>query len=383
MRRSSDPVRLVDASKLTHAVLGRRASAPTSPSPDSIARVVAKFASAAEATSPRNSSVASNEERRVAVPAEICAHAEQLRAFLSLHEGHVNVDVTEEAERGYKDVTPLMHACAMGSTTCLQLLLSAGGDPNVAVGQRRATALHVLCDQAPHEMDEVTPALMISLISAGAEVEAPDVHGMAPSHWACKRGNVECLRLLLDSGAEADAESRGAGGCTPAHLAAKNGHAGCLSLLLARGADPLRRHTRADEPCSHLSLLSMACHSGSAECVRILLRTHAFDPAEADWRQATWFAETHGGGADSRLARVLAEYAAQAVHSPRVKHGFGSMYARLTRAASSLVGNAPADAGPPGQALPQITPPSSPDASFSQGSSFSFSSQPSRMPIPA
>ena len=55
------------------------------------------------------------------------------------------------------------------------------------------------------------------LMDAGAKLQAVDLEGRTPLHWACQEGNVKSVELLLQRGADAtvvDAQKR-----TPAQLA--------------------------------------------------------------------------------------------------------------------------------------------------------------------
>ena len=57
---------------------------------------------------------------------------------------------------------------------------------------------------------------------------------MRAVHCAAKKGNTDCLRLLLESGASVDI--RDTSGATPLHYAADNNHIDAVKLLLEYGA---------------------------------------------------------------------------------------------------------------------------------------------------
>lgn len=71
------------------------------------------------------------------------------------------------------------------------------------------------------------------LINKGADVNQP---GWTPLHYAATKGNIEIMRLLIDSHAYLDAESPN--GTTPLMMAAHYGTPMATKLLLEEGADP-------------------------------------------------------------------------------------------------------------------------------------------------
>jgi hypothetical protein len=87
--------------------------------------------------------------------------------------------------------------------------------------------------------------------------------------WAAQKGSVECLQLLIISGANLEATMLGA--ATPLFLASQEGHQECVRLLLQAGANPNAKMTNGATPIFIASL------TGEMESVRLLLKFNA-DP---------------------------------------------------------------------------------------------------------
>jgi ankyrin repeat protein len=87
-------------------------------------------------------------------------------------------------------------------------------------------------------------------------------HGFTPLFIAAGKGHLECLRLLLESGA--DKEAKHTTGATPLFAAVENGHLECARLLLESGAD---RHVELSDGTTPLLC---AGHTGRHEFVLLL-----------------------------------------------------------------------------------------------------------------
>ena len=79
---------------------------------------------------------------------------------------------------------------------------------------------------------------ILSLINAGADVEARDKDGLTAMHCAASRGFQQCVASLV-SLCGADFEAKDKNGSTPLHYSVTLGHTDCTKLLLETfKADP-------------------------------------------------------------------------------------------------------------------------------------------------
>ena len=74
------------------------------------------------------------------------------------------------------------------------------------------------------------------LVSAGANVQLQQQHGLTALHAAAQHGNAPVVRMMLAADAQVDARHQPSG-LTALMLAAQHGHAAVVKLLLEAGAD--------------------------------------------------------------------------------------------------------------------------------------------------
>ena len=104
----------------------------------------------------------------------------------------------------------------------MALLLAAGARSSVADDMGH-TALH--CGVAAGCSAE----MLLKLLAAGGDVDAPDSHGFTPLHIAALHGRVKAAVVLVKAGARADALSER--NQTPAEVARAAGHEQIVLLL--------------------------------------------------------------------------------------------------------------------------------------------------------
>jgi len=101
-----------------------------------------------------------------------------------------------------------------------------------------------------------------------------NIKGLTPTHFAASEGHIDCLRLLIASGADVNKPDNTVKNNTPAHIAASKGHVDCLRLLISNGAD-LNTHSSLD-----ITPLQIACQFDNFGCVDVLLKAGAVDDEE-------------------------------------------------------------------------------------------------------
>lgn len=97
---------------------------------------------------------------------------------------------------------------------------------------------------------------------------------------AAEDGDVSLISSLLDEGADVNRVVDGRFPWTPLMHAASNGRTECVKLLLERGADP--DHQDLDFDCA----IAIAARGGHWDIVKLLVE-HKADPTLSDWRSMT------------------------------------------------------------------------------------------------
>ena len=138
------------------------------------------------------------------------------------------------------------------------------------------------------------------LVMGGANVNAEDCLGKTPLQWASQAGQEAAAVMLLTSGASAVPLTSDHTTCA-LHQAASYGHSQLACLLLDYGCSWGNHHgvSYVDLPAgvNHATPLHLACHSGSLETVKILLK-HGASLEKEDMNY-----ETAGGIAKRERAR--------------------------------------------------------------------------------
>ena len=191
--------------------------------------------------------------------AALCGFHDLVEHLISKYPQDVNAD------GGYY-MRPVLAALAGEHFKTADLLRHNGADPHVQ-GREEHTPLHsaVNCFSNFGHIKVVE-----KLIEYDADINAKNVHGSTPLHWASRGHHFkDCsiLRLLLKHGGDVNARSQS--GSTPLHEASKNGAMEVARLLLEYGADPEAEDDRG------MTALQVASEGEHDEVVKFLLERGA------------------------------------------------------------------------------------------------------------
>ena len=170
-----------------------------------------------------------------------------------------------DGEMVNKEGNTAMHiACQHGALGVLDYLLSEGvGAIDAQRSSDGGTPLMYASQNGHAECVE-------RLLKAGANVDLAQTEGSAAVHYACRHGHAKCLELLLAAKADANV-MRTVDGISPLMVASFNGETSCAEMLLKRG----KNVNVAQRSSNDLAALDYACREGHAETVALLLKHKA------------------------------------------------------------------------------------------------------------
>jgi ankyrin repeat protein len=154
-------------------------------------------------------------------------------------------------------------------------------------------------------------ALVQSLLSQKADVNALQADGSTALHWIVRADDLETADLLIRAGANVSAANRR--GVTPLDLACINGSAAMIRKLLEAGANPNSAHADGQ------TALMTAARTGNPDAVQVLLDKGASVNAKDSVAEQTalMFAVTEN---HPEAVRVLLDHGAEVnAHTTRVE----------------------------------------------------------------
>jgi len=203
--------------------------------------------------------------------AALCGFYDLTKRLIVRNPAHVNA-------RGGLMVSPLMAAVRGEYLGVAGLLLRYGADINVR-GRWEETLLHLACREISH-FD-----LVQWLLSHDVDVNAQNIAGCTPLHFAALNGSTQVCRILLKHNANINARDKR--GEAPLHnVATPNTHRhqlDIMQLLLEQGADVNIRDNDGCTPLHHSSWWQKEKNvprKGTVEGSRLLLKHGANIDAE-------------------------------------------------------------------------------------------------------
>uniref|UniRef100_A0ABD2X4X1 Uncharacterized protein n=1 Tax=Trichogramma kaykai TaxID=54128 RepID=A0ABD2X4X1_9HYME len=107
--------------------------------------------------------------------------------------------------------TSLHLALKNGHTKTFELLLRNGADPNGA-NKKELTPLHIICRGGNDDLFEVFFKIA-NEIKQTIQVDARDISGRTPLHWAVHYGRMKLVELLLRRGADVNSKDANENSC--------------------------------------------------------------------------------------------------------------------------------------------------------------------------
>ncbi|XP_035398109.1 ankyrin repeat and SOCS box protein 11 isoform X2 [Cygnus atratus] len=133
-------------------------------------------------------------------------------------------------------ITPLFNACCSGSVACVNMLLEFGAKPQL--GNHLASPIHEAVKRGHRECMEV-------LLAHEVDIDQEDLQHGTPLYVACTYQRTDCVKKLLELGANVNAGKRLD---SPLHAAATKSSVEIVVLLADYGANLKGRN--ADFKCA-------------------------------------------------------------------------------------------------------------------------------------
>ena len=181
------------------------------------------------------------------------------------------LEYTESPYTLDKEGYSTLHSAAFSSLVeFVELLIHHGADCNQKEAMYQRTSLHLACHRLNKGSGTAQELTVTLLLKDGAHVNAPDMNGDTPLHYAASGSNSKIAEILLDAGANALATSKY--GATPLHYACQAGYIQTARLLKEHGAqvdacDSLgctALHYSAMEGCAGIAVIAEMLLSGGA-----------------------------------------------------------------------------------------------------------------------
>ncbi|XP_074000603.1 ankyrin repeat and SOCS box protein 11 isoform X2 [Numenius arquata] len=133
-------------------------------------------------------------------------------------------------------ITPLFNACCSGSVACVNMLLEFGAKPQLR--SHLVSPIHEAVKRGHRECMEI-------LLAHEVDIDQEDLHHGTPLYVACMYQRTDCVKKLLELGANVNMGKRLD---TPLHAAARKSSVEVVVLLTDYGANPKCRNAELKCP---------------------------------------------------------------------------------------------------------------------------------------
>ena len=192
--------------------------------------------------------------------------------------------------------TALMLACFKSNIDAINVLLSAGANPNI-VDANGCTCLHYAA------IGDCSKEVLHSIIKHGTSVNAKNKSNKTALNIACLKNNIDAINVLLNSGAEPDI----ANALAPLWIrSTANGDCSkeIFQAMINHGAD-----VNTTAPRSNMTALMTACYKGNLDAIKLLLHAGS-DPNITDGRGDTWLHYAADGDCSKEVLQAIIDLGA-------------------------------------------------------------------------
>ena len=201
-----------------------------------------------------------------------------------------DVNVTDKTT-----TTALMNACQMGNEDAIDVLLHVLADINNS-DTDCYTCLHKAVSAGCNKQ------VIQAMIDCGVDVNATSNQNKTALMWACEKGNVDAINVLLDAGADPNVLDAEGHSCLH-YGVLLNCSEEVLQTLIDHDADMNATNT------TNITALMVACQKGNEDAINVLLKGGA-DPNVTDSNSATCTHHAVDEGCSKEVLQELIDHGA-------------------------------------------------------------------------